>query len=111
MPGYEVRIVDEQGAQVPRGEIGTLEIQGDSALAYYWNQHERSKQTVRGEWITTGDKYWQDEDGYYWYAGRNDDMLKVGGRWVSPAEVEAALMEHSGRAGGGRSRAEGRRMN
>ena len=93
--GYEVRLVDEDGAQVSQGEIGSLEIKGDSALAYYWNQHERSKQTVRGAWLTTGDKYWQDEAGYYWYAGRNDDMLKVGGRWVSPAEVEAALVEHS----------------
>jgi benzoate-CoA ligase family protein len=95
VPGYDVRLVDEQGTNVPRGEIGALEIRGDSALAYYWNQHERTKQTVKGEWLTTGDKYWQDENGCYWYAGRNDDMLKVGGRWVSPAEVEGALIEHA----------------
>jgi benzoate-CoA ligase len=95
VPGYDVRIVDEEGNEVPRGEIGSLEIRGDSALAYYWNQHERTKQTVRGEWITTGDKYSQDTDGYFWYAGRSDDMLKVGGRWVAPAEVEAALIEHA----------------
>jgi benzoate-CoA ligase len=95
VPGYDVRIVDEEGNEVPRGEIGSLEIRGDSALAYYWNQHERTKQTVRGEWITTGDKYTQDTDGYFWYAGRSDDMLKVGGRWVAPAEVEAALIEHA----------------
>jgi benzoate-CoA ligase len=95
VPGYDVRIVDEQGADVPSGEIGNLEIRGDSTLAYYWNQHERTKQTIRGEWVATGDKYYQDEDGYFWYAGRSDDMLKVGGRWVSPAEVEAALIEHT----------------
>jgi acyl-coenzyme A synthetase/AMP-(fatty) acid ligase len=94
LDGYDVRIVDDDGFAVPSGEIGSLEIRGDSALAYYWNQHERTKQTVRGEWITTGDKYSVDPDGYFWYAGRNDDMLKVGGRWVSPAEVEAALIEH-----------------
>ena len=94
VPGYEARIVDEQGHEVDPGEIGTLEVKGDSVLACYWNQHERTKQTIRGEWITTGDKYTQDADGYFWYAGRTDDMLKVGGRWVSPAEVEAALIEH-----------------
>jgi len=95
VPGYEARLVDEAGGEVSRGEIGSLEIRGDSTLAYYWNQHQRSKQTIRGDWITTGDKYSQDADGYFWYAGRNDDMLKVGGRWVSPAEVEAALIEHA----------------
>jgi benzoate-CoA ligase family protein len=94
VPGYDVRIVDEQGADVPRGEIGSLEVRGDSSLAYYWNQHERTKQTIKGEWLISGDKYSLDDQGYYWYAGRNDDMLKVGGRWVSPAEVEAALVEH-----------------
>jgi benzoate-CoA ligase len=95
VPGYDARVVDEEGHAVATGEIGSLEIRGDSSLAYYWNQHDRTKQTVRGEWITTGDKYTQDEDGYFWYAGRTDDMLKVGGRWVSPAEVEAALIEHA----------------
>src|SRR5205814_1403144 len=95
VPGYDARVVDEQGNEVLRGEIGSLEIRGDSSLSQYWNQHERTKQTVKGEWIATGDKYWQDEAGYYWYAGRSDDMLKVGGRWVSPAEVEGALIEHT----------------
>jgi len=94
VPGYGVRLVDEDGNEVPRGEIGSLEIRGDSTFAFYWNQHQRTGQTIRGEWAATGDKYSQDEDGYFWYAGRNDDMLKVGGRWVSPAEVEAALIEH-----------------
>jgi benzoate-CoA ligase family protein len=92
--GYDLRLVDDDGHDVPDGEIGTLEVKGESTLAYYWNQHERTKRTIRGEWLTTGDKYTRDTDGYYWYAGRTDDMLKVGGRWVSPAEVEAALIEH-----------------
>jgi acyl-coenzyme A synthetase/AMP-(fatty) acid ligase len=65
------------------------------SCAYYWNQHDKTKQTIRGEWIVTGDKYSQDADGYYWYAGRADDMLKVGGIWVSPIEVENTLIQHS----------------
>ena len=68
---------------------------GDSACAYYWNKHEKTKRTIRGEWMVTGDKYHLDADGYFTYEGRSDDMLKVSGQWVSPAEVEAALMEHS----------------
>ena len=62
----------------------------------YWNKHEKTKDTIEGHWIRTGDKYVQDEDGYFWYAGRSDDMLKVGGIWVSPIEVENALVEHPG---------------
>ena len=69
-------------------------IKGDSTCAYYWNKHERTKQTLLGEWIRTGDKYWVDDEGYYWYAGRADDMLKVGGQWVSPIEIENTLVEH-----------------
>jgi benzoate-CoA ligase len=69
-------------------------VQGESTCAYYWNQHEKTKQIIKGEWIVTGDKYYQDEDGYYWYAGRADDMLKVGGIWVSPIEVENTLIQH-----------------
>jgi acyl-coenzyme A synthetase/AMP-(fatty) acid ligase len=69
-------------------------VNGKSTCAYYWNQHEKTKQAIRGEWIITGDKYYQDEDGYYWYAGRSDDMLKVGGIWVSPIEVENTLIQH-----------------
>jgi benzoate-CoA ligase len=60
----------------------------------YWNQHEKTKQTIQGEWIQTGDKYYQDEEGYFWYCGRSDDMLKVGGIWVSPVEVESTLFGH-----------------
>jgi benzoate-CoA ligase family protein len=94
VPGYEARIVDEADRPVPQGEIGNLLIKGDSTCAYYWNKHEKTKDTIVGHWIRTGDKYYQDQDGYYWYAGRTDDMLKVGGIWVSPVEVENALMEH-----------------
>ncbi|MDR7434083.1 MAG: benzoate-CoA ligase family protein [Armatimonadota bacterium] len=94
VPGYEVKIVDEEGRPVPVGEIGDLWVKGDSTCAFYWNKHEKTKETIQGHWIRTGDKYWQDSDGYYWYAGRSDDMLKVGGMWVSPVEVENCLMEH-----------------
>ena len=94
MPGYEARIVDENGQDVPDGEIGSLLIKGDSICACYWNQHEKTKETIQGHWIRTGDKYYRDADGYYWYVGRNDDMMKVKGMWVSPIEIESVLMEH-----------------
>jgi benzoate-CoA ligase len=94
VPGYEAAIVDDEGRPVPRGEIGNLRVKGDSIMAYYWNQHDKTRATLFGSWIQTGDKYWQDEDGYFWYAGRSDDMLKVGGIWVSPVEVEATLIKH-----------------
>jgi benzoate-CoA ligase family protein len=95
VPGYEALIVDEQGQPVPQGEIGNLLIAGDSTCTQYWNKHERTKATILGSWIQTGDKYYQDEQGYYWYCGRSDDMLKVSGQWVSPVEVEAALITHA----------------
>jgi benzoate-CoA ligase len=91
VPGYECLIVDEEGRPVPQGEIGNLRVKGDSTMAYYWNQHEKTKDTLFGHWIQTGDKYYQDQDGYFWYCGRADDMLKVGGIWVSPVEVESTL--------------------
>ena len=94
VPGYEARITDEQGQPVPQGEIGNLLISGDSTCSQYWNKHERTKAIISGPWIHTGDKYYQDEQGIYWYAGRADDMLKVSGQWVSPVEVEAALISH-----------------
>jgi benzoate-CoA ligase family protein len=94
VPGYGVAIVDEQGVPAGPGTIGNLRVKGDSTMAFYWNKHEQTKNTLRGQWIETGDKYYRDEDGYYWYCGRSDDMLKVGGIWVSPAEVEGALIEH-----------------
>ena len=94
VPGYEARLVDENGHPVPQGELGDLIVRGDSTCAFYWNRHEQTKDTIAGHWIRTGDKYQQDEDGYFWFAGRSDDMLKVGGIWVSPAEVEHLLLEH-----------------
>ncbi|MGE5335335.1 MAG: benzoate-CoA ligase family protein [Nitrososphaerota archaeon] len=94
VPGYEAKIVDEQGQPVPQGEIGNLLIAGDSICSQYWNKHERTKATISGQWIATGDKYYQDEQGNYWYGGRSDDMLKVSGQWVSPVEVEAALVAY-----------------
>jgi benzoate-CoA ligase len=95
VPGYEARLLDDAGHAVPPGEIGNLWIDGDSVCAGYWNQHEKTKSTIEGPWIRTGDKYSQDADGFYWYAGRSDDMLKVGGLWVSPIEVENALIGHA----------------
>ena len=94
VPGYEARIVDENFHDVPEGEIGSLLIKGDSTAAFYWNKHEKSKQTMIGEWINTDDRFFRDKDGYFFYVGRSNDMLKVGGIWVSPIEVEACLMEH-----------------
>jgi benzoate-CoA ligase len=84
VPGYETVIVDDDGRAVPQGEIGNLRVKGDSTMALYWNKHEKTKETLYGPWIQTGDKYSQDADGYFWYAGRADDMLKDGGIWVSP---------------------------
>lgn len=95
VPGYEALITDEHGHAVQPGEIGNLLIRGDSIAAQYWNKHEKTKDTMNGHWIHTGDKYYQDADGYFWYAGRSDDMLKVSGQWVSPIEVEAALITHA----------------
>lgn len=94
VPGYDARIVDEQNRDLPQGEVGNLLIRGDSTCAYYWNKHAKTRETVQGDWIRTGDQYLMDEDGYFWYQGRSDDMLKAGGIWVSPVEVEAALISH-----------------
>jgi benzoate-CoA ligase len=94
VPGYELKIVDDNGQEVPRGEIGTLLVKGDSIAQQYWRKREKTRLTMQGEWINTGDKFYVDEDGFYWYAGRGDDMLKVGGIWVSPIEVENCIREH-----------------
>ena len=94
VPGYRAMITDEHGKEVPQGDIGNLLISGDSIAAYYWNKHEKTKDTFSGSWIHTGDKYYQDEEDYFWYCGRSDDMLKVGGQWVSPVEVENTLVMH-----------------
>ena len=94
VPGYEAKIVDESGNPVAVGDMGRLLIQGQSGAAYYWNNPEKTAQTMLGDWINTGDTYVQDEDGYFAYCGRADDMLKVSGQWVSPAEVESILFQH-----------------
>ena len=94
VPGYEALITDESGHAVKQGEIGNLLIRGDSTAAYYWNKHEKTKDIINGHWIHTGDKYYEDDESFLWYCGRSDDMLKVGGQWVSPVEVEGALIAH-----------------
>jgi benzoate-CoA ligase len=95
VPGYEVRLVDDQGSVITKpGELGELQINGPTAAIMYWNQRERTKNTFQGPWTRSGDKYSFDERGYYTYGGRSDDMLKVSGIYVSPVEVEAALISH-----------------
>jgi len=94
IPGFEARIVDDDNRELPTGETGNLLVKADSVGACYWNQHQKTKDTIEGDWIRTGDKYYQDDDGYFWYAGRTDDMLKVGGMWISPIEIENILLEH-----------------
>ena len=92
--GYEAKIVDAEGNEVPTAEMGTLKVKGDSAALCYWNAHEKSKETFAGDWCTSGDQFHVDADGYYWYHGRTDDMLKVGGVFVAPAEIENCLLQH-----------------
>lgn len=92
--GYDVRLVDDAGQDVPAGEVGNLMVRGESTALSYLHQYEKSRHSFRGEWLFTGDQYRVDADGYYWHLGRGDDMLKVGGLWVSPTEIEAALAEH-----------------
>jgi benzoate-CoA ligase family protein len=94
VPGYSARIVDDHGVNVPTGEVGTLLIKGGSTAAFYHRQHEKSMKSMLGEWFNTGDKYYKDSEGFFYYCGRGDDMLKVGGIWVSPVEVEDALTSH-----------------
>ena len=94
VPGYLCRLTDDAGADVAQGDIGDLLVSGPSSAPYYWNNREKSIATFEGAWTRTGDKYMCADDGYFVYAGRTDDMLKVGGIWVSPFEVESALMSH-----------------
>ena len=93
VPGYRVRLVDDN-VGVPQGEIGELQVSGPTAANCYWSNREKSRATFLGEWMRTGDKYREDPDGYLVYCGRGDDMMKVGGIWVSPTEVESALIAH-----------------
>ncbi|MDQ6900252.1 MAG: benzoate-CoA ligase family protein [Candidatus Dormibacteraeota bacterium] len=93
--GYDARVVDVAGQEVAAGEPGSLLVRGESVCAYYWRQHQRTKETILGEWLRTGDVYTRDETGHFFYQGRDDDMLKVGGIWVSPYEIENVLAAHA----------------
>jgi 4-hydroxybenzoate-CoA ligase len=94
VPGYDVRLVDENGNDCAVGEIGELIVNGPSSAESYWNRRNKSKSTFEGHWTRTGDKYEQTSDGRYIYCGRTDDMFKVSGIWLSPFEVEQAIIEH-----------------
>jgi benzoate-CoA ligase len=94
VPGYAIRLVDEAGRKVKPGDIGELQVSGPTSAPLYWNNRERSRSTFLGEWTRSGDKYVESEDGYFTYCGRTDDMLKVGGVYVAPFEVEGALLSH-----------------
>jgi len=94
VPGYQARIVDDHGNSVATGQVGNLMIRGDSIISRYWDDPERTARALVGGWMHTGDSYYQDEDGYFVCCGRSDDMLKVGGIWVSPVEIEARLVAH-----------------
>jgi benzoate-CoA ligase len=94
VPGYKTRVVDESGRDVEPGEMGDLHVAGPSAAACYWNKPDKNKNTFLGEWVKTGDRFRQTADGDYVYCGRSDEMLKVSGLWVSPMEVESALISH-----------------
>jgi benzoate-CoA ligase len=94
VPGYEARIIDDNGEIAPPGVIGELQVRGPTSALCYWNNRPKSLQTFMGEWNRTGDKYVCDEEGFYRYSGRSDDMLKVSGIYVSPFDVEAALIHH-----------------
>src|SRR5579862_2634091 len=95
VPGYELALVDHAGQPVLPGTMGDLLVAGPSTAPLYWNRKALTQDRMRGRWFFTGDKYTVDEDGYFWYAGRSDDMFRVSGQWVSPIEVESALIEHS----------------
>jgi benzoate-CoA ligase len=96
VPGYDLRITDDDGAVLDGEAVGNLEVRGDSCAAFYWRQHEKTKSCMRGDWFFTGDRYRRTADGLYVYEGRSDDMLKIGGLWVSPIDMENALLEHPG---------------
>ena len=95
VPGYRTRLLDDDGKPVDPGQIGNLQVSGGSIASAYWNQREETKRNMRGEWFVTGDRYLVDAEGYYFFRGRSDDMLRVGGKWLSPQEVEHTLNLHS----------------
>ena len=92
--GYEAKVCDDEGREVAHGEVGTLWVRGDSMALEYWRHHELSKATFRGDWCVLADKFRRDDEGYFYFCGRGDDMLKVAGRWLSPVEVENTLLQH-----------------
>jgi len=94
VPGYRLKLTGESGDELGPGQVGDLWISGPTAAASYWNQRDKSRATFCGEWTRSGDKYSRDAEGFYTYAGRSDDMLKVSGQYVSPFEVESCLMQH-----------------
>nr|WP_309101521.1 benzoate-CoA ligase family protein [Fredinandcohnia onubensis] len=94
VPGYEAKIVNDDFVEVEPNEVGDLVIKGESLTGGYWANIAENQKKLKGEWMYTGDKYYKDEEGYFWYSGRSDDMLKVGGIWVSPIEVESTLLKH-----------------
>lgn len=94
LPGYEAKIVDPDSRELPPGEMGDLLVSSESLAAGYWNKHQKNKETFLGPWMRTGDCYWRDEEGYFFYGGRTDDVMKVSGIWVSPLEVEQTLLAH-----------------
>ena len=94
VPGYRVKILNDEGKPVPPGETGRLLVQGDSTSSRYWNNPQKTAETMADGWLNTGDTYFEDSDGYFVYCGRSDDMLKVGGIWCSPVEIENRLIEH-----------------
>jgi benzoate-CoA ligase family protein len=94
VPGYELRIVGEDGRELEGPAVGGLEVRGDSCAAFYWHQHQKTKHCMRGDWFSTGDRFERRDDGSYAYVGRMDDMLKVGGLWVSPIDMEHVLLQH-----------------
>jgi acyl-coenzyme A synthetase/AMP-(fatty) acid ligase len=94
VPGYEGKVVDSNCKEVPAGETGDLMIKGDSLLKLYWRNPEKTADSLKDGWMYTGDTYYQDEEGFFFCCGRSDDMLKVGGIWCSPVEIENKLVEH-----------------
>jgi acyl-coenzyme A synthetase/AMP-(fatty) acid ligase len=92
--GYEAKIVDARGNELPDGEEGLLMSKGPSSAQMYWHERSKSQQTFRGEWVCTGDRFRKDDDGNFWFAGRNDELVKISGNWVSPVEVEECLLDY-----------------
>ncbi|MDA2934442.1 benzoate-CoA ligase family protein [Acidobacteria bacterium AH-259-D05] len=92
--GFEGKLLDDEGCELPSGQAGTLWVKNDGIAAFYWHKHQQTKEVFRGDWFNTGDQFYKDEEGYYWYLGRRDDMFKASGMWVAPTEVEGVLLDH-----------------